>query len=188
MKKLKLYLIAALAAGMLLAPAGSSRAGLLSHKKLPEGLPKHWDKKIPIPPGSTVSTVKPPVGIVQAVEFDSPGDFDTLINFYNTELPKAGFDLGPHVKVPARRAYNLNFSKASVQDTVSIYPDSEDPTKFNVKVVYEIPSRRRHLVKLLLERWHLWPKFWRSETPPTPVPAAPSGPGDTSAASAPVTN
>jgi hypothetical protein len=171
----KLY---ALAFVLVLLPLGSVQAGLFkSNKKtvLPPGLPKKWDRKIPIPPGAVVSSVKPPSGIVQVVEFKAPGDFDSLVNFYKTELPKAGFQLGPQVKAPARKAYNLNFSKASVQNTVAISPDTEDPAKYRVRVVYEVPSTRRHLVKLLLDRWRVWPRFWRSEKPPTQPVSQPAG-------------
>ena len=183
----KIYALGALAAALVLIPAAASQAGLLGSKKpkLPVGLPKKWDKKIPIPPGAVVAVVNPPSGIVQTVEFSAPGEFDGLINFYNSELTKAGFQLGPHVEVPTRKAYNLNFSKASVQDSVSIFPDAKDPSKFTVRVLYEVPSRRRHLLKLLIDRWKMWPKFWRSEKPPVqPTPAAdPAGAGAPSGAS-----
>ena len=183
----KIYAIGALAAALVLIPAAASHAGLLGSKKpkLPAGLPKKWDKKIPIPPGAVVAVVNPPSGIVQTVEFSAPGEFDGLVNFYNSELTKAGFQLGPHVEVPTRKAYNLNFSKASVQDSVSIFPDAKDPSKFTVRVLYEVPNRRRHLLKLLVDRWKLWPKFWRSEKPPVqPTPAAdPAASGAPSGAS-----
>ena len=125
----KVYAIVALAAALVLIPAGASHAGLLGSKKtkLPAGLPKKWDKKIPIPPGAVVAVVNPPSGIVQTVEFSAPGEFDGLVNFYNSELTKAGFQLGPHVEVPTRKAYNLNFSKASVQDSVSNLSRPEGP-------------------------------------------------------------
>jgi len=176
---LKVYAIVALAAALVLIPAAASHAGLFGSKKpkLPAGLPKKWDKKIPIPPGAVVAVVNPPSGIVQTVEFSAPGEFDGLVNFYNSELTKAGFQLGPHVEVPTRKAYNLNFSKASVQDSVSIFPDAKDPSKFTVRVLYEVPNRRRHLLKLLIDRWKMWPKFWRSEKPP-PTPAPDSGGSD----------
>jgi hypothetical protein len=178
----KLYLIGALAVGLLLSGSAGAYAGLLSRKPpLPKGLPKKWDKKIPIPPGAVVTAVKPPSGIIQTVDFRVPGEFDGLINFYNSELTKAGFQLGPHVEVPARKAYNLNFSKASVQNTVSIYPDSTDPSQFTVRILYEVPNRHRHLLKLLLERWHVWPRFWRSDKPP----AAPAPAGNPAAAATP---
>ncbi len=192
----EVHTIVALLAALILIPAPASHAGLFGSKKsLPAGLPKKWDKTIPIPPGAVVasakspaeaqpsSKAKQPAGIVHTVNFTVPGDFDGLIKFYNTELPKAGFQLGPHVTVSARKAYDLNFSKASVQNTLTITPDAKDPSKFNVRVIYELPNRRRHLLKLLVDRWKMWPKFWRSEKPPvqpTPAPdsagnSAPSG-------------
>jgi hypothetical protein len=167
----KVGMMVALAFVFVAALVVPGQASLLHRKhkpKLPDGLPRKWDKKIPIPPGAEVDYVKPPAGILQTVQFVAPGDYQGLIDFYRTELPKRGFQLGPQVKVPARKAYNLNFSKPSVQDTLSIYPNAHDPTKFTLRVVYERPSTRRHLLKLLLMRWRLWPKFWRTEKPPTP--------------------
>ncbi len=92
-------------------------------------------------------------------------------------MTKAGFHLGPHVEVPTRKAYNLNFSKASVQDSVSIFPDQKDTSKFTVRVLYEVPNTRRHLLKLLLDRWRVWPRFWRSKEPPAGAEPAPD-PGE----------
>lgn len=187
----KAGIIGTLAVALLLIAVGGAQAKrhLFRRSKpaatLPAGLPKKWDKKIPLPPGAAVSAVIPPAGIVQAVEFTTPGDFDGLIDFYNTELPKAGFGLGPHVKVPARKAYNLNFSKASVQDSVSLYPDAKDPSRFAMRIVYEVPNRHRHLVRLLLKRWHVWPRFWRSEKPPTEAAQAESTPVPAEAPSTP---
>ena len=179
----KLNLVLALAGTLMLFAIGGARADLMHrHPPLPKGLPKKWDKKIPIPPGAVVAVVNPPSGIVQTVEFSAPGEFDGLINFYNSELTKAGFQLGPHVEVPTRKAYNLNFSKASVQDSVSIFPDQKEPSKFTVRVLYEVPNRRRHLLKLLIDRWRLWPRFWRSKEPPSEAGAG-TAPGAAAPAS-----
>jgi hypothetical protein len=185
----KSHTILALVAALLLIPAAASHADLFGSKKpkLPAGMPRKWDKTIPIPPGAVVANVKAPspekspLGIVHTVNFIVPGDFDGLIEFYSTELPKAGFELGPQVKVPARKAYDLNFSKASVQNTLTIAPDAKDPAKFDLRIIYELPNRHRHLLKLLADRWKMWPKFWRSEKPPVQPTPAP----DTSGSNAP---
>ena len=179
----KVYAIVALAAALVLIPAAASQASVFKKSTLPAGLTRKWDKTIPIPPGAVVAsatapaTEKSPLGIVHTVNFIVPGDFDGLIKFYNTELPKAGFRLGPQVKVPARKAYDLNFSKASVQNTLTIAPDAKDPAKFDLRVIYELPNRHRHLLKLLVDRWKMWPKFWRSEKPPVEPTPAPDSTG-----------
>ena len=73
-----------------------------------------------------VKEVKPPAGAAQTVEFSAPGDFDKTVAFYREALPKAGFELGPEVKLPERKVYSLNFTRAGVQDTLAIFPDKSD--------------------------------------------------------------
>ena len=135
----------------------------IEHRKpLPSGMPSKWDRKIPLPDGAQVTSVKPPVGAAQAVELSAPGDYDKMIAFYHDNLPKAGFQLGPELKVPSRKAYNLNFARAGVQDTLSIYPDKTDPSRVGMRIVYT-PEKgwvRRHLAKWE-DRARILPKWWR---------------------------
>jgi hypothetical protein len=149
-------------------PAAAATPGvhhLLSHlthyAKRPAGLPRHWDKRIPLPAGVAVKAVKPPVGAAQAVEFSTPDDYDKTVAFYKEALPKAGFQLGPEVKAPARKVHNLNFTRANVQDTLSIYPDKSDPSKMMMRIVYT-PEKgwiRTHLAKWE-ERARVLPRWW----------------------------
>jgi hypothetical protein len=103
---------------------------------LPQGTPKEWDTRIPLPPGAEVAKVLPPGGVVHSVEFTVAGSYDKLVKFYEEQLPKHGFSLGPKVKNAARKVYNLNFSSGGNLDSVSIYPTS-DPSRFTVKISYE---------------------------------------------------
>jgi len=130
--------------------------------KGPAGLPSHWDKRIPLPAGATVREVKPPVKAAQAVEFSVPGDYDKTVAFYKDALPKAGFELGPEVKVPARKVYSLNFTRAGVQDTLSIFPDKTDSSKLAMRIVYT-PEKGWARTKLAKweDRARLLPKWWR---------------------------
>ena len=152
------------------------------HRKGPAGLPKKWDKRIPLPEGATVKEVKPPAGAAQAVEFSAPGDFDQTIAFYKDALPKAGFELGPEVKVPARKVYSLNFTRAGVQDTLAILPDKSDPSKLRMRIIY---TPEKGWIRTKLAKWEdrarILPKWWRHheeekrEQAPAAAPTQPKG-------------
>jgi hypothetical protein len=142
-------------------PGGYRLLHRQKHEALP-GLPSKWDKRIPLPDGTMVKGVKPPVEAAQTVEFSVPGDYDHNVAFYQEELPKAGFELGPSVKVPARKVYSLNFTRAGVQDTLSIFPDKTEPSKLAMRIVYT-PEKgwiRRKLAKWE-DRARILPKWWR---------------------------
>jgi len=96
-------------------------------------MPQHWDSNIPLPPGAVLlNSSVPKTGVVHAADFSVPGDYKGLVDFYETELPKAGYSLGPKVAVPARKVYNRNFSKGDMLDSVVISPIANDPSKFSV--------------------------------------------------------
>jgi hypothetical protein len=134
----------------------------LIHGDRGDGLPNHWDKRIPLPPGAAVTDVKPPVGAAQTVEISSPLDYDKTVAFYREGLPKAGFQLGPELKVPARKVYNLNFTRASVQDTLTVFPDKADPSKMKMRIVYT-PEKGwiRTRIATWEDRARVLPKWWR---------------------------
>ena len=135
---------------------------LHDNSKHPVGLPSKWDKRIPLPDGVSVTSIKPPSGAAQAVEFNAPGNFDQTIAFYREALPKAGFELGPEVKVPERRVYNLNFTRAKVQDTLTIFPAKTDPSKLAMRIIY---TPEKGWVRTKLAKWEdrirIIPKWWR---------------------------
>jgi hypothetical protein len=143
-------------------PRGHSLLSHLGHKKGPAGLPRKWDKRIPLPEGAAVKDVKPPAGAAQTVEFSVPGDFDKTVAFYQQALPKAGFDLGPEVKVPARKVYSLNFTRAGVQDTLAIFPDKAEPSKLAMRITY---TPEKGWIRTKLAKWEdrarILPKWWR---------------------------
>lgn len=109
----------------------------VSQTALPAGMPKEWDDRLPLPPGAEVAKVYPPAGVIHSIEFTVPGTFDELVKFYEEQVPKHGFHLGPKVKNAARKVYNLNFTGKGVLDSVSIY-STPDPKKFTVKISYEL--------------------------------------------------
>jgi len=100
-------------------------------------LPPDWDARIPLPKGATlVGSTQPSKGVVYSAEFTAPGDYQELVDFYEKEIPKAGFTLGPKVAVPARKVYNRSFSKEKVLDSVVIAPSQNDPAKFSIHITY----------------------------------------------------
>ncbi len=118
------------------APASNPKAGL------PAGLPEGWNNKIPLPPGATIVTVGNPTGSIRNVEFKVPGDYNGLIEFYTTELKKAGFKVGLPVKSAARKAFNITFEETDTLNSISFYPDDKDPSKFDLRVTY-VPTNLR---------------------------------------------
>ncbi len=100
-------------------------------------MPPDWDARIPLPKGATlVSSTKPTQGVVYSAEFSAPGDYKSLVDFYEKEIPKAGFTLGPKVAIPARKVYNRSFMKEKVLDSVVIAPSASDPSKFSIHITY----------------------------------------------------
>jgi hypothetical protein len=103
----------------------------------PGALPPHWDKRIPLPPGAVMlSSTTPKEGVVYSADFAAPGSYDELVKFYETELAKAGFKMGPKVAIPARKVYNRTFTWTDILDSVVITPSTADPSKMNVHVTY----------------------------------------------------
>jgi hypothetical protein len=103
----------------------------------PGTLPPRWDKRIPLPPGAVMlSSTTPKEGVVYSADFAAPGSYDELVKFYETELAKAGFKMGPKVAIPARKVYNRTFTWTQILDSVVITPSTADPSKMNVHVTY----------------------------------------------------
>ena len=103
----------------------------------PGTLPPRWDKRIPLPPGAVMlSSTTPKEGVVYSADFAAPGSYAELVKFYETELAKAGFKMGPKVAIPARKVYNRTFTWTDILDSVVITPSTADPSKMNVHVTY----------------------------------------------------
>jgi hypothetical protein len=118
-------------------PPVAAHAAEPSAAASPGTLPPRWDKRIPLPPGAVLlSSTTPKEGVVYSADFAAPGSYDELVKFYETHLAKAGFKMGPHVAVPARKVYNRTFTWTDILDSVVITPSSADPSKMNVHVTY----------------------------------------------------
>ncbi|HEY2663723.1 MAG TPA: hypothetical protein VGI47_05235 [Candidatus Binataceae bacterium] len=124
-------------AAWLISAAVFSGAGALGDEaKLPAGLPDVWNKKIPLPPGATVVTVGKTQGAIANVELVTPGDFNGLIDFFQTGLTKAGFKLDTPLKMTARKSYNVSFEGRGTLNSLTIYPSDKDPSKFTIRITY----------------------------------------------------
>ena len=100
-------------------------------------LPPKWDTMIPLPPGAVlISSAVPKTGVVFGAEFIAPGDYADLVKFYETELPKAGFGMGPKVAIASRKVYNRAFNKGDMSDSVVITPSEKDPSKFSIRIAW----------------------------------------------------
>jgi hypothetical protein len=118
-------------ATLMIAPMLGMRA--LSFAEPSPAMPQNWDSNIPLPPGAVLMTSSvPKSGMVYAADFSVKGDYKELVDFYEKELPKAGFAMGPKVAVPARKVYNRNFNKGGMMDSVVISPIAQDPSRFSV--------------------------------------------------------
>jgi hypothetical protein len=103
----------------------------------PGTLPARWDKRIPLPPGAVLlSSTTPKEGVVYSADFAAPGSYDELVKFYEAQLAKAGFKMGPRVAIPARKVYNRTFTWTDILDSVVITPSTADPSKMNVHITY----------------------------------------------------
>ncbi len=100
-------------------------------------MPQNWDSKIPLPPGAVLlSSTVPKTGVVYSADWSVKGDYKELVDFYEKELPKAGFAMGPKVAIPARKVYNRNFTEVGNLDSVVISPDPKDSSKFIVHIAW----------------------------------------------------
>ncbi|HKM99417.1 MAG TPA: hypothetical protein VJX23_02790 [Candidatus Binataceae bacterium] len=105
-------------------------------------MPPQWDPRIPLPKGATlISSTVPKSGVVYSADFAVPGDYNELVKFYDTEIPKAGFTPGPKMAFAARRVYDRSFGTADILDSVLISPSPTDSSKFIVRIAYTPPSK-----------------------------------------------
>ncbi len=100
-------------------------------------MPLLWDSRIPLPSGAVLtSSTKPSKGIVYSADFLVPGEYKELVDFYEREIPKAGFKLGSKVAIPARKVYNCSFTRLAILDSLVISPRADDPSKYMLRITY----------------------------------------------------
>lgn len=104
---------------------------------------EQWDSRIPLPKGAVLtSSTKPSQGVVYSADFVVPGDYKELVNFYEREIPKAGFKLNSKVAVPARKVYNCSFGRQDILDSIVISPRADDPSKYSLRITYTPAVKR----------------------------------------------
>jgi hypothetical protein len=132
-KIVKFLVIATLMIAPMVAASAKAFAASSPAADSSPALPQNWDSNIPLPPGAVLMTSSvPKSGVVYAADFSVPGDYKELVDFYEKELPKAGFAMGPKVAAPARKVYNRNFNKGDMMDSVVISPIAQDRSRFSV--------------------------------------------------------
>jgi hypothetical protein len=121
-----------------------ARAQATSSAPAASATPQGWDASIPLPPGAVLlnSTV-PKTGVVYAADFAVPGNYKELVDFYEKELPKAGFGMGPKVAMAARKVYNRSFSRGGNLDSVVITPIANDPSKMNIHFAWSSQTPKK---------------------------------------------
>lgn len=106
-------------------------------------MPEQWDPRIPLPKGAVLtSSTKPSHGVVYSADFVVPGDYKELVNFYEREIPKAGFKLNSKVAVPARKVYNCSFGRQDILDSIVISPRADDPSQYSLRITYTPAVKR----------------------------------------------
>jgi hypothetical protein len=85
-------------------------------------VPANWDPRIPIPPNSTLlsSTAPRPGRNVFTAEFLAPRSYHATVAFYEAELPRAGFTMGPVTASTQRRLYQRTFTDGTVRNKLTI--------------------------------------------------------------------
>ena len=128
MRKTALMLIVAtllVAAPALRPMRGESRAQ--SNSDNARKLPSNWDARIPLPVSAhLISSRTPQTGQVYSAEFLASRSYHELVDFYETELPKAGFKMGPKTAIATRRYYKRTFTDGHLQYEVIISPRPGD--------------------------------------------------------------
>jgi hypothetical protein len=94
----------------------------------PSKMPEKWDARIPLPPRSTLltSTGPHPGEYPYSAEFLGPRSYHDTVAFYEAELPKAGFKMGPVTATPQRMLYQRTFSDGTVKDRLTIHTRAGD--------------------------------------------------------------
>jgi hypothetical protein len=89
----------------------------------PAKMPAKWDARIPVPPKATMLSETPPHAgsDVYSAEFLAPRSYDDTVAFYEAELPKAGFKMGPKTANSQRKLYRRTFTDGTVRDKLNIH-------------------------------------------------------------------
>lgn len=109
----------------------------------PSKMPAKWDARIPIPPNSTLlsSTAPRRGGSVYSAEFLAPRSFDATVAFYERELLRAGFTMGPETASTLHRLYQRTFTDGTVRNRLTIHTRPGDNRGLlTITIRYMLPS------------------------------------------------
>ena len=119
----------------------------LAHAQIffgPSKMPPNWDARIPVPPKSTLLSSAPPHpgASVYSAEFLGPRSYHDAVDFYETELPKAGFTMGPLTANTSRKLYQRTFTDGTVRDKLTIHTRPGDNSGLiTIHIDYTLPPR-----------------------------------------------
>ena len=108
----------------------------------PSKMPAKWDPRIPVPPNAALlsSTAPRPGGNVYSAEFLAPRSYHATVAFYETELPKAGFTMGPETASTHHRLYQRTFTDGTVRNKVTIHTRPGDNRGLlTITIQYTLP-------------------------------------------------
>jgi hypothetical protein len=109
----------------------------------PSKMPDKWDSRIPLPPKSTLLTSSGPhEGDNYSAEFLGPRSYHDTVKFFEIELPKAGFTMGPVTASPKRKLYQRIFTDGTVKDKLTIHTRPGDNLGLiTIQIEYTLPPR-----------------------------------------------
>ena len=108
----------------------------------PSKMPPKWDARIPVPLNSTLlsSTSPRPGGSVYSAEFLAPRSYHDTVDFYETQLPKAGFAMGPKIASTQHRLYQRTFTDGTVRNKLNIHTRPGDNRGLlTITIQYTLP-------------------------------------------------
>jgi len=105
-------------------------------------MPAKWDARIPVPPRSTLlrSAQPNPGHDLYSAEFLAPRSYHETVDFYQTELVKAGFTMGPKTASVSRKLYQQTFTDGTVRDRLTIHTRPGDNRGLiTIRIEYTLP-------------------------------------------------
>jgi len=108
----------------------------------PSKMPPKWDARIPVPPKSTLLSSTPPHlgGSVYSAEFLAPRSYHDTVDFYETQLAKAGFTMGPKTASISRKLYQRTFTDGTGRDKLTIHTRPGDNRGLlTIHIEYTLP-------------------------------------------------
>ena len=95
-----------------------------------------------MPPGATLLSSTPPHtgSDVYSAEFLAPRSYDDTVAFYEADLPKAGFTMGPKTANSQRKLYQRTFTDGTVKDKLNIHTRPGDNRGLiTIHIEYTLP-------------------------------------------------